>query len=558
MPAHGRKSGAKPVREIGVTARKSSPGARSNNAGPTHARIGAAIAVLLLLPRIVRLLYPEVWVEDDFYLESAYLVAAGMRPYVDFVHPHLPVLEWIAGGYLKIFGASHYRIELLNEAAIYITSILVFALGDRAAGRRAAVASAILYAFSSLVFRYHVYERECFVAPIVMGAAIMVMDGAAGASFLRAMAIAGLLALACSIKLTAVVPAAVILIFIAAAERRIVRAIEIGAAMTAALAALSAFCYWRYGYDFIFQTYLFHFLKGRDTTGQIALYPAEILDLLAPLTILGAIRLAAARAINRATAMVLAIAAAEYVFFGILSPTAWGHNYLEALPFIAVFAGLGAIRLIEAIRNLVITERPDRGDWRWLIGGGALIIVSLLWLTPLVNQNWLHGSVYGFGYLERSEIARLADAIDRASAPGDQIIAPSFLCFEANRIELIRFPETYGVYREARAEVARDGFMAARRKLGRADFFALIADTSHYWTAQIHDAITAHRVPVVISDSPIEMLPLVNVPPGFIAENGYRPILRTEHFTVWALGPAPGAPDSGAAGHLTPPEPGAR
>ncbi len=47
--------------------------------------------------------------------------------------------------------------------------------------------------------------------------------------------------------------------------------------------------------------------------------------------------------------------------------------------------------------------------------------------------------------------------------PDDDVIAPSFICFEANRRELIRYPETYGVYREAKAEYDRDGFFAARR-----------------------------------------------------------------------------------------------
>jgi hypothetical protein len=518
--------------------RKSSRSARSKAQPAYHAQIGAALALVLVVPRVVRLFYPEIWVEDDFYLESAYLVASGMRPYLDFVHPHLPMLEWIAGGYLKIFGASHFRIELLNEAAIYITSVMVFALGARAGGRRAGVASAILYAFSSLVFRYHVYERECFVAPIVAGAAIMILDGAASGAFWRAMAVAGLLALACSIKLTAVIPAAVIVLFIAIAERRISRAIEIGVALTAAIAILCAFCYWRYGYDFVFQTFIFHFMKGREIGGTAApLYPAQILDILAPLAILGAIRLAIARTINRAAALVLYLAGAEYLFFGILSPTAWGHNYLEAIPFIAVIAGLGATRLARAIRNLVTAELPGAAEWRWLLGGGALVIICLAWLSPLVNENWLRGSVYGFGYVPRAEVAELAAAIDRASAPGDQIVAPSFLCFEANRIELVRFPETYGVYREARAELANDGFVAARRKLGNADFFGLIASTSHYWTTEIYNAIAAHRVPVVISDSPLQLLPLVNVPADFLATSGYRPLLRTEHYTVWVIGP---------------------
>ena len=133
---------------------------------------------MLLIPRIVRMLYPEIWVEDDFYLESAWLVSVGMRPYLDFVQPHMPLLEWIAAGYLKLFGASYLSIEFLNEAAIFATSLLTYALARRVAGRPAAICASILYAYSSLVFRYHAYERESFIAPLLILGAIVTLDEA--------------------------------------------------------------------------------------------------------------------------------------------------------------------------------------------------------------------------------------------------------------------------------------------------------------------------------------------------------------------------------------------
>src|ERR1700675_3049811 len=108
------------------------------------ARISAWLIVVLLIPRIVRMLFPEIWVEDDFYLESAWLVSVGMRPYLDFIQPHMPLLEWIAAGYLKLFGASYLSIEILNEAAIFATSILTFSLARRIAGRHAAIGASIL------------------------------------------------------------------------------------------------------------------------------------------------------------------------------------------------------------------------------------------------------------------------------------------------------------------------------------------------------------------------------------------------------------------------------
>lgn len=496
------------------------------------AGIGVGLALVLVVPRLVRMFYPEVWIEDDFYLENAFLVSVGMRPYVDFLHVHFPVLEWIAGVYIKLFGASLLSLEFLNEAAIYVTSLLVFVLARRVASRQVAIASAILYGFASLVFRYHVYERECFIAPLLVGATYFATEESGRR---RDAAIAAMLAVACAIKLTAVVPVIVIVGYFAIARKQVARAIAIGAGVAGTIAVLTAFCYWRYGHEFIFQTFLFHFMKGRDATAAIALYPALILDILAPLFVLGAIRLFASVMAEGAAGLVLIMAVAEYLFFGLLSPTAWGHNYLEALPFIAIVAGVGAIAMISAVRHLVTSESHERRNWYWAAGGGILVLSCLLIFTPLVNENWLHGAVYGFGFVPRDEISQIAAAVNHATAPDDNVIAPSFICFEANRPELIRYPELYGAYREAQAMYEREGFLAARRKLGGSNFFTLIADTAHYWTDPIKDAVTKRQVKIVISDSLIQLLPLVLVPPQLLADNGYRPILRTQHYTVWEL-----------------------
>jgi uncharacterized membrane protein YhaH (DUF805 family) len=238
-------------------ARTSSSGAPSNAIASPQLDLGAALLIVLLLPRLARLLYPEIWVEDDFYLEAAWLTSAGLRPYIDFVHPHFPLLEFIAAGYLKVFGASHFSIEILNEAAIYVTSLLTFKLAARVTNRRAAIGAAILYATSSLVFRYHVYERECFVAPLMLAAAIFALDAEAGDSWSRRVgwpAVA--LIAACLIKLTALIPVAVIVVFIAMVRRRWRDAIVLPTAIAAALIVATALCYWIYGFEFLFQTFV--------------------------------------------------------------------------------------------------------------------------------------------------------------------------------------------------------------------------------------------------------------------------------------------------------------
>src|SRR5258708_2595956 len=184
---------------------------------------------------------------------TASLVGFGRRPDLDFVQRQMPLLEWIAAGYLKLFGESYLSIEILNEAAIFATSILTYTLARRVAGRPAAIAASILFAYSSLVFRYHAYERESFVAPLILLGAIVTLDDTMPA-IRQAAILAAIFFVACAIKLTAVIPFPVMLIFIAVAYRRVASAAVSVAIFAFALAAFSAMLYRLYGNEFMIQT----------------------------------------------------------------------------------------------------------------------------------------------------------------------------------------------------------------------------------------------------------------------------------------------------------------
>jgi len=508
--------------------------------------------IILAIPRVVRLFYPEIWVEDDFYLEAAWLVSAGMRPYLDFVHPHFPLLEYFTAGYLRIFGASHFSIEVLNETAIYVTSLLTFKLAARITTRRAAIGAAILYATSSLVFRYHVYERECFVAPLLLAAAILALDGEESRGSYRRIAWSALaliawsalaLIVACLIKLTAFIAVAVIVAFVAFVQKRWRDAIVLVIGIASTMILATGFCYAMYGREFLFQTFIFHFMKGRSDLISVITYPLAILDIQLPLFVVGCIAgcVAVRREvrINSGIVLVLAMVAAEYLFYGVLSPTSWGHNFLEPLPFIAIVGGIGVDWMIDQFQ----TE-----SWMGLAACTVFILISIFWIAPIENENWMQGSVYGFGFLPRDEVSRIGIALHDASRPDEDVLAPAFICFQANRPELIRFPETYGVLREAELEYDRDGFAQARAHLGNENFFRLIAETGHFWRDPIIKSIQDGKLNAIILDSPIQLLPLVLPPvllPADVAQvlvdNGFRPVSQTEHFVLWkrATGRAP-------------------
>ena len=233
------------------------------------------------------------------------------------------------------------------------------------------------------------WAREFFVTALVLAAALVVLEETISARRQVGWT-AALLAAACGIKLTAAIPAAAIVFFIALVQRRPLRAAAAALATGALALSLFAFCYWRYGFEFVFQGFIFHFVKGADGAGAGPTYPATILDVLVPLFVLGVARLAATRPADRALAMVLALLVPSYLFYSFVSPTAWGHNYLEPLPCIAIVAGAGAAWLLDAYRTSWLKlgggPRPGRGEPdldRAALGRELLARQRLrLWLHP--------------------------------------------------------------------------------------------------------------------------------------------------------------------------------
>jgi hypothetical protein len=131
-------------------------------------------------------------------------------------------------------------------------------------------------------------------------------------------------------------------------------------------------------------------------------------------------------------------------------------------------------------------------------------------------------------------VDELASALHRATTPDEEVVAPSFIAFQANRIQLMRFPENYGVIRAGEQAYLTHGFWAAREQFGQRNFFDLINETTAYWNDQfIHATEAGGPVNAVILDSPIQLLSLVDASSDALIARGFRASLRTEHFTLW-------------------------
>ena len=283
-----------------------------------------------------------------------------------------------------------------------------------------------------------------------------------------------------------------------------------------------AFCYWRYGEPFIFQAFLFHFLKGVTTDGAGPWYIASLLDILGPLGLFGLWRLADRSRWNHAVGLVGAVFVSYLLFFGVLSPTAWGHNYLEVWPLVAIVAGAGAAWLLESWRT----------SWLQTAGGVAVAAACLLWITPLDNEAGLRGSAWiRLRSAPRAVGPRgRAPRRDRSRRRGDRALVHRLRGEPARRSVALKT----GVM-TAGDELRRSvGFRQARERMGHKNFFELINETSDIWNQAVIRAIApGGQVNAMIPDSTIQLLPLVDASPAALSERGFHLALQTEHFTLW-------------------------
>ncbi len=174
-------------------------------------RAVAPLALVLLVPRIARLVYPQVWIEDESYLNVALALSRGERPYLDVPLQHFPVLDWLLSVAFRVFGASIMTAEVLTLLAAFVSSLLLFRIGRRLASASTGVSAALIFGCSSLLFRYHVFDRELFLlVPVLLATQLVLGADQAkawshediGGAKLQ-LGVAALLALAIAFKQTA-------------------------------------------------------------------------------------------------------------------------------------------------------------------------------------------------------------------------------------------------------------------------------------------------------------------------------------------------------------------
>lgn len=499
--------------------------------------LAAAGLVLLAMPRLVRIASHQVWIEDESYLNGAFVLARGFLPYRDFPLPHFPALEALLASVFLVAPISIRTAEILTQLAAFAGSILVFALGRRLGDTLTGAAAAVVFATSALLFRYHVFEREVFVIVPVLAAVLLASRPDQGARADRPALAAGLLLfLALAIKLTAVAALGAAALQLEREGRRrsavIVVCTALGLVGLATAALTLAF-----GMPFIVQVFLFRAVHASFPSLGVKLDEMRYtMDVSLALGLSGT-ALMFWNGEARRWFGVLVQLLCGFVFLVLLNPTYWAHTGIELLPWLSLAAGYlvaAVLRALEPARKR--RRRAGRGA---AFVAAAVAILLLVFVAPIRNLNWEAGddSVYGFGYRDRTELDAVAQFVRSHSSPDALVATPSIIAFAANRRQVVPYPEVAGEMDELTTIVRRSGYLAALKDAAQRQrpFWDSVEASRDRMRPRILDALHAHRLAVVIDDSPDDLMPVlfVDLPQATLETERYGLESAFAHYDAW-------------------------
>ncbi len=499
---------------------------------PRRTAVPAALAAIILVPRLVRTLYPQVWIEDESYLTGAFALSRGFLPYRDFPLPHLPLLDAAAAVLFRTAGASIRMAEGLTAIAAAAGTALVFLLGSTMAGDAAGLASALIFSTSPLLFRYHVFEREVFVvAPVVAAVLLAVKRAPSDRPRLAGLAIGMLLAIALAIKLTAVAALAGVAVYLAATRRRSTAAVAVVTAL-AVTGLFAAALFAKFGTDFAVQVVVFRMLHATFPSLGTKLNELRLtLDIALALGAAGIIliawrsrRASTSSALHKGWSAVLYQVAAGVFVLVLLNPTYWAHTGIELLPWLSL---CGGYLVAGVVRD---------SDARLCAAAAAALLV---FVSPIHNLNWEagDGSPFGFGYRDRAEIERAADYVRAHALPDEPVATPPIIAFAAQRRELVPYPELAGEMQHISEAIGRDGYRGALADpdLGRGTFWDSVEHSGRLIAPRLADAVRRREPAVVINDSADDLMPiqLIDLAPDDLRASGYSLETVVGHYDIW-------------------------
>ncbi len=519
-----------------------SPTARGGGPSPPATQSPALLAFVLtltLVPRLLVLLRDRIWVEDEAYLSCASLISHGVAPYAGFNLQHFPFLEGLLAALFRLTGPSVRSVEVVTQVVVVIATTLVFAIGRRLAGTGTGSVAALIFAWSPLLLRYHVFEREVFVVAFLLAATHLVVTSDQADSWRRHAAAGAVLALAPLAKLTAVGAAGTLLawVTVVAPARRRALPVGIGFALVAGGATAAASLAW--GRTFLTQVVLFGLAHPTSAgrADKLAEYGRDGVDrlLLATLAALAALLVSGQL---RRWSLVAALAVATFVLGPVLKPVVWSHNAVEILPWASLLVGWLVVETVQRVRNVArggLDRAAERTATVALLAlvATAVVVAALLPAETGREDRWL----------ARAELAAMAVELAAVQPPAAPVVAPAIVSYAADRRDVVPYPEIDGAMREIADRVRGRGLDAVRE---------IVADRRRRrMSPAVDDSLRASMPTVLAAISNGSAAGVLNcelaadwaggirLSEAFLAASGLHPVQRWSQCVLWVRAPLP-------------------
>ncbi|MEO0136043.1 MAG: glycosyltransferase family 39 protein [candidate division WOR-3 bacterium] len=482
------------------------------------------VLLIAVLPRLFRILYPYAWFEDSVYLYQAFAYRSGLKPFIHTLSVHPPCLEYLLAGLYNIFGVSYRVAEILTAIIVTISTLLLFDIARRLFGRYIALFMIVLFSFSSLLFRYHIFEREIFT--LFITCLVMWLIVSRSSQPLNWFLIGLLSGLGGSIKLSGLfILPAVTIYFVA--EKRFKAILYLLSGFLIITIVLYGYFLITYQTPAFYQIFYFHFFKGYDTAINVRFLDPFLIS-LNYLWILGASGIILCFfSANKFLIFPLVLFLEYSLFFLFVSSTCWPHNMIDLLLPLAITNGL----TIYCLKNR-----------SWRKKNIVLSSLSVILAVFFISAGSLNFSYYqGFGYIPRQEVKKCAEMIKFQTPPHMPVHTPNYLALEAHRLKLIDYEECIGPYR-LMLKIIKGKNNLSLKDIKFSGWHELIKETLRLWRYEIDEAVRERRISCVVWDKIFpEWALMYNIDKYLESEikifsgSGYRVIYDSPYYTVWVI-----------------------
>lgn len=132
------------------------------------------VIIVLQLLFFVPLAFSRIIAGDEgFYLIAAKQVSQGALPYIDFFYPQMPLLPFVYGSWMELFGASWKSARLLSAILTSLLGALLFLRLTDLYSKRWGYVGVMLFASSQFVFPWYITAKTYALSTLLLFAAYM-------------------------------------------------------------------------------------------------------------------------------------------------------------------------------------------------------------------------------------------------------------------------------------------------------------------------------------------------------------------------------------------------